>query len=280
MAQRLWLALLVCGCESSSAAPSSERSATAAPSDAGALASREIGWPWTLPIDLEPAPLAGQVVVYLDAGHGATGNSGNSSAFCVREQDFTLSLGDDVIGALEALGGYRVVPSRVGDQLVSYAERVAAAERLDADVFVSLHSDVRGRTEEWSPDGIKTCLRSHDAPGFSLLFSDEGPPALVEERRRLAESFAGALFDAGFVPYRGEEYAGLYEGAPAERGVFVDRHAPDKRIFVLRRTRMPAVIIETHNALDPREAVLFEDPLVRRSFALAVARGIKDALGR
>jgi hypothetical protein len=37
---------------------------------------------------------------------------------------------------------------------------------------------------------------------------------------------------------------------------------------------MPAVIVETHNALDSREAILWEDPIVRRAFSLALAKGL------
>ena len=38
---------------------------------------------------LDSPPNFGQRRVYLDAGHGAEGNSGNRSAYCEDEQDFT-----------------------------------------------------------------------------------------------------------------------------------------------------------------------------------------------
>lgn len=235
-------------------------------------------WPEALPLDLEVPEPARSLVVYLDAGHGAENNPGNSSCFCEREQDFTLSLLDDVTAVLEEQG-MTVVPSRAGSELVSYASRLEAARKARADAFVSLHSDIRGNGEEWSPDGAKTCLRSERAPGFSVLYADEGAGPLVARRLLLARAISDALLDAAFTPYTGAEYVGLYDGTPADRGVFVDRHTPDKRIFLLRKTEMPAVIVETHNALDPREALAFEEPLVRRAFSLALARGIVSALG-
>jgi N-acetylmuramoyl-L-alanine amidase len=236
------------------------------------------GWPEALPLDVEVPQASRALVVYLDAGHGAENNPGNSSCFCEREQDFTLSLLDDVTAVLEE-HGMTVVPSRTGSELVSYASRLDAARKARADAFVSLHSDIRGDGEEWSPDGAKTCLRSERAPGFSVLYADEGAGPLVAKRLRLARAISDSLLDATFTAYAGGEYVGLYEGTPADRGVFVDRHVPDKRIFLLRKTEMPAVIVETHNALDPREALAFEDPLVRRAFGLALARGIVSALG-
>jgi N-acetylmuramoyl-L-alanine amidase len=240
-----------------------------------------LAWPDLLPDELEPpfVSRARPIRVYLDAGHGAKDNSGNTSSFCVQEQEFTASLARDLKLDLEALGGFDVILSRPGTEVVPYAERVEGARRARADVFVSLHSDVRGKKyEEWSPDGSAICRRNVETPGFSVLYSDEGAPALVSSRKRLADSIADALLEARFEPYLGAEYVSLYEPIPSETGVFVDRHEPGKRILVLRRTEMPAVIVETHNALDPREAIAFEDPLVRARFGLALAKGIAVAL--
>ncbi len=253
-----------------------------APHDAGASpepaeAPASFGWPEALPEEIEVTPPRRDkpIVVYLDAGHGAKDNPGNTSSFCVEEQDFTRSLALDVVRDLEEIGSMKVVPSRVGKELVSYGDRVEGARRAGADVFVSLHSDIRGKPDEWNPNGGSAiCRRSLEAPGFAVLYSDEGASALAERRKDFADAIASALLEAKFIPYLGGEYVDLYEPIPSPTGVYVDRHEDRKRIFVLRRTTMPAVIVETHNALDPREAMAFEDPLVRRRFSLALAKGI------
>jgi N-acetylmuramoyl-L-alanine amidase len=59
--------------------------------------------------------------------------------------------------------------------------------------------------------------------------------------------------------------------------VLLDRHAPDKRIFVLKKTTMPAILVETHHALDAREAMLWNDPFTRRAFAAAITQALIDA---
>ena len=68
------------------------------------------------------------------------------------------------------------------------------------------------------------------------------------------------------------------EADAAELGVFVDRHAQNQRIFILRRTLMPTILIETHNALDPREADRWTEPRTYDAFAGAVAAALVDAL--
>ena len=86
------------------------------------------------------------------------------------------------------------------------------------------------------------------------------------------------MTEAGFLPYGGGGYVGLYAADAEVPGVFVDRHAPEQRIFVLRRAPMPSILVETHNALDPREAERWAEPETVDAFAAAIAAAIADAL--
>ena len=54
------------------------------------------------PLSLPPA--FGTRRIFLDAGHGAPNNPGNTSALCEREQDFTRSLARDVAAAYRLWG--------------------------------------------------------------------------------------------------------------------------------------------------------------------------------
>lgn len=216
--------------------------------------------------------------VYLDAGHGAPGNTGNTSCLCVDEQDFTLGAVRALGERLAATGHFEVRLSRDGDRLVPYAERVADADRWPADAFISLHSDVRGKVESWSPKPGITCPLSLTSPGFAVLWSDEGEPALGDRRLALARAFALHMREAGLLPYSGAEYTGLYEADAAQPGVFVDRHAPEQRIYVLRRPAMPSILVETHHALDTREVARWTEPATLDAFAAAVANALIDAL--
>jgi N-acetylmuramoyl-L-alanine amidase len=227
--------------------------------------------------ELEVPPSRHRMRVVLDAGHGAEGNRGNESSFCVAEEDFTLALAYDVEALLEELGGFEVALTRSGSALVPYELRVREAEALGAAVFVSLHSDVRGRIGTWSPREGVTCRHAEDAPGFSVLLSDEGAVSVVDRRRELAVEVGRRLAEAGFTPYGGAEYESLYAPLSGDDpGVFLDRHEPDKRVFVLRRPRIPSIIVETHNALDRREAEAWETPEVRRAFGLALAVALRN----
>lgn len=222
----------------------------------------------------------GPARVALDPGHGAPSNKGNLSCFCVDEQHAMMDLAEEIAVRLEATGRFEVRLTRDRGVLVEYGDRLADAEAWGAEAFVSLHSDVRGHATQWAPGPGQSCPISIEAPGFSVLYSDEGDAGLTGRRLALGRAVARRMEQAGFLAYGGAAYTGLY-GADAEaRGVFVDRHAPDQRIFVLRRTGMPAVLVETHNALDPREATRWRAKETLDAFAASLGAALVDALGR
>ncbi|WP_437591092.1 N-acetylmuramoyl-L-alanine amidase family protein [Sorangium sp. So ce1000] len=241
------------------------------------------GWPFPGARVVAPSavfpPGFGVRRIYLDAGHGAPGNTGNVSCFCVEEQDFTLVTAHALAERLNATGRFEARVGRTDGRPLPYPERVEDAARWGADAFVSLHSDVRGRTETWSPGPGRQCPLSLAAPGFAVLWSDEGDPGLCARRLALARGFARRMEEAGLLPYDGVAYSGLYAPDTAQPGVFLDRHPLGQRIFVLRRPAMPSILVETHHALDAREATRWTEPATLDAFAAATAAALADALG-
>ena len=220
---------------------------------------------WGMLLLLTCAATPGKVRVYIDPGHGAKGNPGNDNCFCEEEQAVMLDLAMDLRTRLLATGRYEVLLAREPGETVDYWARVDEAQAWGAAVFLSLHSDARGVSQPGR------CPTNPDQPGFALLWSDEG--ALASDRLALARSLATAMASEGMTPYDGREY-GVY-GADTVPGVFVDRHAPDQRILVLRRPLMPSVIIETHHAWNPVEAASWRTEETRAAFARAVDHALR-----
>ena len=217
-----------------------------------------------------PAPQGRPIRLYLDAGHGAPGNRGNTSCFGQQEQDFTRRLALEIAPLLEATGLVTVEVSAAGS---GYNDRIARAE-AGSEVLVSLHSDVRGIGYPWPICPGVQCYWNLNDPGFALLWADEAPAGsrLPAARERLAGALAGQMALAGFPAAAGLDYGGLYERTA--EGVFLDRHEPQKRIRMLRRPSIPSVIVETHHAWYPGEAARWEQPDTRAAFAAALARGL------
>jgi N-acetylmuramoyl-L-alanine amidase len=223
-----------------------------------------------------PPRSGSKVRVFVDAGHGAPGNVGNHGCHCQLEADFTLRAARHLAKALLATGRFEVELSRDGDA-PAYDARLARAAAWKADAVVSLHSDSRGEAhlEPVGPDG--GCLRNDDAPGFSVLWSDEGSPKRVEERERLGRALSRRLHQAGFPEYSGVDYGGLYRQDSVEPGCWIDIRPPGKRVYFMRKATVPAVIIETHHALDSAEVARWDEAGTLDAFAAAVAAGVLDA---
>lgn len=215
--------------------------------------------------------------VYVDAGHGLTGNPGAVGAYCQQEQDFTLQAAKELADRLRRTGVFEVRVSRDDNQGPGYAERLREANAW-ADVLISLHFDARlaAEADTWSPAEGQTCRFNEGEHGFSVLYSDEGADPLPARRRALARHLAARLVQAGFPPYLGRDYEGKYERDADQPGAWVDRHAPNQRILMLRGPRVPSVIVETHQALDREEALRWREDRTHDAFAAAVAQGLVD----
>jgi N-acetylmuramoyl-L-alanine amidase len=259
----MWLALLAC-------APPPEvpvvHPAWALPAPAPA--------PWPSPAARVRSPSAPPearepLLVAIDAGHGTRDNRGAISSFGAEECRHTWWFSRIL---LDRLAPIRTLDLRPSDPGPAYADRVALAQDAGADALISIHADARGAVSTWSPRPGETWRIATSSPGFSILWSSEG--ALGPRRRALARALAARLAEAGFLPYDGADYEGLYETDPEVAGVFRDLRG----LYVLRRPTVPSVIVETHNALDPREVHRFAEPGVAEAFADALGAGVVDAL--
>lgn len=270
----MWPTLFLLACQ----APGPAQAPDPPPRANSALRPGEALWPAAgapLSSPMTPEPRAQPWRVSLDPGHGAPGNEGNTGVRCQVEAEQTLRFAEPLAEALEQTGAFEVRLSREGEQRPGYRERAAAADAWPAEVLLSLHTDAR---YDVIPDPLPDCPRVEGAHGFSVLWSDEGPTALVEQRRGLARALAGRLAEAGFTPYDGAFYQGIYARDEAHAGVFLDRHEPARRVFMLRGPKTPSVILELHHALDPLEVQRWEEEATWEAFHAAVAAGLADAL--
>ncbi len=215
------------------------------------------------------------LLIALDPGHGSGSNSGNHSSLCIDEQDHNLRVGRHLAASLEAAGHPPPLLTRDSNAGPRYRTRVARAQAADAAALISLHSDARGAIHSWSPEPGLDCSWNDGHPGFAILWSDHGPDELAAARLALARAIAARMDEAGFLPYDGDVYSGLYEGDPDHPGVFVDRQ-PERIITMLRRPAIPSVIIETHNAMDRLEEQRWQDAATLEVFDAAMVAALGD----
>ena len=92
---------------------------------------------WLLVIEPSQKPLRQRLIV-VDAGHGGTDPGASSPFSPLVEKQLTLDIALRLRRLLQQ-AGYRVQMTREADVYISLAERVAIANKLQADAFVSVH---------------------------------------------------------------------------------------------------------------------------------------------
>ena len=268
------LSTLAAAPEAPAGAPSlAPRPRLAAPAAAPGLPVDPVDLPAAAPLDPAVLPLAVHKIA-LDAGHGGSSH-GTKTPLGLLEKDITLDIARRLRELLLGQPGFEVVMTRQDDSAVSLAERAAIANRLGADIFVSVHVNW---IEDSASHGVETyylgptddpflnrlaALENRDS-GYSMadmrqLLDGIYAGVRQDKSRQLAEMVQGALFRSlGKVNPRIEN-----------RGV---KSAP---FLVLLSTRMPAILAEVSCLSNADEARLLARPLYRQYIAEALAGGLR-----
>jgi N-acetylmuramoyl-L-alanine amidase len=177
--------------------------------------------------------------IMIDAGHGPNTSGKRSPDGRIREFHFNAAVADETKKRL-MLDGHTVFFSHQPGLDVSLYERTALANRLKADLFVSIHANAFGSFFN-ETNGIET-------------FTYTKPSAA-------ANKFAASIQEALIMSTHRK-----------------DRGVKRADFAVLRDTRMPAVLIECGFMTHREEAELLKMDSYRKRCAGAIAFGISCAI--
>jgi N-acetylmuramoyl-L-alanine amidase len=209
----------------------------------------------------------------LDVGHTAK-SEGAISARNVPEFNFNLHLAQRIQEKLKAEGfpDTRLLVTE-GRARPSLVRRVAAANNLHADLFLSIHHDsVPDKLlEDWEFEGSKRHF-SDRFSGYSVFVSHDNPD--------FKTSLAFAELVAKEMKNQGLDYAHQYTQAimgryqhpllDKETGVY-----SYDQLVVLRTTRMPAVLLEAGSIINRDEELKMDSAERRDMIGNAVTAAVK-----
>jgi N-acetylmuramoyl-L-alanine amidase len=215
------------------------------------------------PLTFEPALLhRTNRTVVLDPGHGGENYGAKSVVNNRYEKEYALDWAFRTEKLLKAKG-WKVYLTRTNDADISLADRVAFADNVQADLFVSLHfnstDQPQGRAEQ---GGLETyCLTPVGMPStLTRNFNDE--PGHI---------YPNNAFDADNYYFATRIHRALVQTTQRkDRGV---RRA--RFMGILRGQNRPAVLLEGGYLTLPAEARLIGSPEFRQKLAEAVARGLE-----
>jgi N-acetylmuramoyl-L-alanine amidase len=215
--------------------------------------------------------------IVLDVGHTAE-SEGATSARNVAEFVFNLRLARRIEEKLKAEGfaEARLLLTQ-GKARPSLAKRVAAANDLHANLFLSIHHDSvpNSLLEDWEFEGKKSHF-SDRFGGYSVFVSRNNPDF------KTSLSFAELV--AKEMKAQGLQYAQQYTLAimgryqhpllNKETGVY-----SYDQLVVLKSTRMPAVLLEAGSIINRDEELKMDSPERRDIISSAVAAAAKEFCG-
>jgi N-acetylmuramoyl-L-alanine amidase len=194
-------------------------------------------------------------IIALDPGHGGK-DTGNRIYF-QSEKTHTLLLAQEIRDLLKK-SGIKVVFTRTGDSFVELNDRSDKAEKLGADLFISLHYNASVEDRN-SVQGTEVyCLTPAGASSTNAKgVGAESPWTLGNRNNARSLNLAYQI-----------QHSLIRNLAVNDRGV---RRA---RFAVLREAAMPAILIEAGFMTHPVEGKKIFTAAYRRSLARAIANGI------
>jgi N-acetylmuramoyl-L-alanine amidase len=199
--------------------------------------------PPTLPKTQSASPIQHQerVLVTIDPGHGGK-DSGAVGIGDLREVDVILPIAQKVATILREKG-IEVHMTRDDDNFVGLDERVTMSRQAGATLFVSIHAN--------SIDDRP------DVHGLETYHYNLG--------EALADTVHNTILD----------YFNVKKRIPLE-----DRRVRSARFFVLRKSSIPAILVETGYISSPEESPQLGDIKYQTIMAEAIAQGILTYLRR
>jgi N-acetylmuramoyl-L-alanine amidase len=234
-----------------------------------------------------PAPLTAAerqridrlVIVALDPGHGGE-DPGAIGPTGLREKDAVLAVALELRERLNAVPGMRVMLTRESDHFVPLHERVRKAQRVQADLFVSLHADAFMRRE----------ARGASVFALSTRGASSATARWMAERENASDRVGGVNVGRVRDPQLLQAMLDMSTTAQIKDSLVLGRevlgrlskvgsvHKPQVEqagFAVLKAPDIPSILVETAFISNPEEEKLLRSAAYRTQLVGAIAAGIR-----
>jgi N-acetylmuramoyl-L-alanine amidase len=215
--------------------------------------------------------------VVIDAGHGGF-DSGAVGQKGLKEKDVTLDLAVRLHEKLKREGKIKTFLTRTGDYYIPLSARTATANQYQADLLISMHINANERP---LPHGCETYFCSEKASSTeaervaafenSVLKYDEPykrKPGYIDIEEILFR------FEQKLNWGKSEMFARAFQKRFAERLPLKSRGVHSADFYVLRRAKMPSILLETGFISNPKEEGMLRLSGFRENIVDAIAKGL------
>ncbi len=213
--------------------------------------------------------------IVVDAGHGGK-DPGAIGPNGVYEKDVVLALAKKLARQLRKELGCEVILTRDKDVFLPLEERTAIANRVGADLFISLHVNASPNRSVFGTETYYLNLSKNNQAasvaarenGISLkevsdleaILLDLMANSKITESSRLAAEIQNSLIDELSRSFSNIKNRGVYQGP----------------FYVLLGATMPSILVEVGFISNHREGKRLSDPHFQDKTALAIVKGVES----
>ncbi len=222
-------------------------------------------------------------IVAVDAGHGGE-DRGARGPHGVLEKNVTLAVARALVAELNQIQGIRAFLTREGDYFIPLRDRYRVAEKMKADVFVSVHANSSRRRGRGSGTEVYfLSLRGAGDQADADLADLENAADLVGGVPAQAEdNLVNILYDV--------KRTSALQQSQLLAETLLDHLAADRRLesrgvkqagfVVLKSVEFPSVLVETAFINNPTEVRLLNSREFQKKIARQLATGMKSYFER
>lgn len=243
-----------------------------APADSDAAAPVAPAEPRTTPGSNRP------YIVAIDAGHGGH-DTGTIGLYGLTEKKLVLDLAHRVANDLNRRAGIHAVLTREDDTFLTLPQRNEVAEKLGADIFVSIHLNSAPSSSARGAEIYFVAPAGAERAATQEMTSGDAAQEFGLDRRDDAD-IVHMLLDVNqqSVLARSETLAASILEEVRDRNLLPTRTVKQKSFSVLRTISMPSVLVECGFLSNSADAKLLRTDDGRDRISDAIADGIGDFL--
>lgn len=222
-----------------------------------------------------PRTKGAERVFVIDAGHGGR----DSGAIGVRgtlEKDVNLTVARMLARELKKQKGVKVIMTRSKDVFVPLADRTAAANAANADLFISVHCNSALSSKGRGFEVYFLSPEATDKAAAAVARVENSVVALEAQKGSQSSRLEELLASMAVSNYLNEssKFAGLVTRSVKSRTSVPSAVVKEANFFVLRGAQMPSVLLELEYLSNPVSELQLRSSRFRNRIVKGVVEGI------
>lgn len=214
--------------------------------------------------------------IVIDPGHGGKDPGAIGRSYGLREKNIVLDISEKLKEELARLSNFEITLTRESDKFISLWKRSEIANKIGADLFISIHANA---SRSRGPEGFEVYYLSKATDDSARAIAAAENEVIVFEDNSDSHKphyLNATVWDMALTENRAEsqELAGFICKSAKKVLRIKDRGVKSAGFYVLKGTRMPAILVEVGFISNKEEEWKLRSSEYRREIAKALAEGI------